>query len=106
MTFLIDVGIEPGDGKLRFGVEDDPAGSGLKRVAADFRFVRARRLQVEGRRFQFRPSESIRLFFSYRHTPDLTDALLGRHGLTVLDRWIAPSEEEAVFLCTRRPKST
>ena len=38
MTFLLDLGVEANDGELRFAVEDDPAGSGLKRVAAYFQF--------------------------------------------------------------------
>ena len=42
MTFLLDLGVERGDGELRFAVEDDPAGQrGLKRVAALFHFSTA-----------------------------------------------------------------
>jgi len=39
MTFLLDLGVEAGDGELGFAVEDDPAGSGLKRVTASFRLA-------------------------------------------------------------------
>ena len=52
-------------------IEDDPAGSGLKRVAAYFRFVRPREIQVDAQRFLFAAGEAIRLFFSWRHTPAL-----------------------------------
>ena len=71
MTFLLDLGVEANDGELRFAVEDDPAGSGLKRVAAYFRFARPREIRVDAQRFQFPAGESIRLFFSWRHTPAL-----------------------------------
>jgi L-histidine N-alpha-methyltransferase len=101
MTFLLDLGVEANDGELRFGAEDDPGGSGLKRVAAYFRFVRPREIQVNAQRFRFPAGESIRLFFSWRHTPALVRRLLGEHGLKVLDRWITKSEEEGVFLVSR-----
>lgn len=99
MTFLLDLGVEKSDGELRFTVEDDPAGSDLKRIAAYFQFIRARRIQLDEELFNFQPGESIRLFFSYRHTPAQIGRLLARHGLKVLDGWIAKPGEEGVFLC-------
>jgi L-histidine N-alpha-methyltransferase len=101
MTFLLDLGVEANDGALKFTIEDDPAGSGLKRVAAYFRFAQPRELHVEGERFTFASGDSIRLFYSYRHTPMLVRTLLAPHGLQVLDQWITRSEEEGVFLVTR-----
>jgi uncharacterized SAM-dependent methyltransferase len=101
MTFLLDLGVETGDGELRFEIEDDPAHSGLKRIAACFRFIRSRKIQVNEHQFEFSPGESIRLFFSYRHTPALVRSLLSRHGLQVLEQWITRSEEEGVFLAQR-----
>jgi hypothetical protein len=101
MTFLLDLGVTTADGKLSFLVEDDPVGSGLKRVAAHFRFSRAREIHVDEHRFEFPAGESIRLYFSCRHTPALVQTLLARHGLKVLDQWITPSQEEGVFLVRR-----
>jgi L-histidine Nalpha-methyltransferase len=101
MTFLLDLGVEANDGELRFTVEDDPGGSGLKRVAAYFRFLRSREIRVDEQQFAFSAGEAIRLFFSWRHTPTLVRALLGRVGLQVVDQWIAKSEEEGVFLVSR-----
>jgi L-histidine Nalpha-methyltransferase len=101
MTFLLDLGVETNDGALHFAIEDDPKGSGLKRVAANFRFVRPREIRVDTERFQFAAGESIRLFFSWRHTPALVRRLLGEHGLRVLDEWITQSGEEGVFLVSR-----
>jgi len=101
MTFLLDLGVAAGDGELRFVVEDDPAGGNLKRVAAYFRFSRPREIRVDAHQFQFPAGESVRLFFSYRHTPALVQTLLARHGLKVLDQWITPFQEEGVFLVRR-----
>ena len=102
MTFLLDLGVEAGDGTLRFGVEDCPAGTDLQRVAAHFHFDRPRQVVIEDERFSFQPGEAIRLFFSYRHTPDRIRALLDQHGVSVRDQWITPSEEEGVFFCRRK----
>jgi L-histidine N-alpha-methyltransferase len=105
MTFLLDLGMENADGELRFGVEDDPAGSGLKRVAAYFHFTRARQIEMDGEIFKFSSGEKIRLFFSYRHTPDRVRALLEEHGLRVVEQWVAKSGEEGVFLCRKYPST-
>ena len=98
ITFLLDLGVAADDGELRFAIEDDPAGSALKRVTAGFRFVRPREIRVEDQCFLFPAGESIRLFFSWRHTPALVRSLLGAYGLAVCDEWITKSGEEGVFL--------
>ena len=101
MTFLLDLGVEATDGELRFDIEDDPGGSGLKRVAAYFRFTRPREIAVDAQRFLLAAGELFRLFFSWRHTPALVRNLLGQHALGVLDEWITESGEEGVFLVSR-----
>jgi uncharacterized SAM-dependent methyltransferase len=101
MTFLLDLGVEPADGELRFVVESSPLESRLKRVAAYFQFLRPREILVAGQGFAFGAGDTIRLFFSCRHTPALVRALLGRHGLQVRDQWITKSGEEGVFLVSR-----
>jgi L-histidine N-alpha-methyltransferase len=101
ITFLLDLGVERADGGLRFEIEADPGGSALKRIAAYFSFLRERRIEVDGEKFEFQPGDKVRLFFSYRHTPDRVAGLLSQHGITVLGRWITRSEEEGVFLCSR-----
>jgi uncharacterized SAM-dependent methyltransferase len=100
LTFLLDLGIERGDGELRFAIEN--GGSSLKRIVARFHFTRRRRVQVEAEQFEFRRGESIRLFFSYRYTPALVRKALTKHGLEVEEQWITRSEEEGVFLCCRK----
>ena len=56
MTFLLDLGMERNDGKLRFKIETDSA-SGLKRIVAGFHFTRSRRIEVESEAFDFRPAK-------------------------------------------------
>jgi L-histidine Nalpha-methyltransferase len=99
LTFLLDLGVERGDGKLNFKVESGTGG--LKRIIARFHFARAVRFQIESETFEFRSGESLRLFFSYRYTPARVSQQLARHGLKVLDQWITQSGEEGVFLCCR-----
>jgi uncharacterized SAM-dependent methyltransferase len=98
-TFLFDLGFAPENGTVRFAIED--SASGLKRVAAYFDLTQNRALTVLGESFEFRAGESIRLFFSYRHTPDRIHALLRVHGLDTLREWMAASGEEGVFLCQK-----
>ena len=99
MTFLHDVGIESADGEMRFSIENGR--SGLKRVTARFRFRRSRRIELEEHPFHFRPGDHLRLFFSYRYTPDWVETVLKKYRLKVCNRWIAKSGEEGVFLCQR-----
>jgi uncharacterized SAM-dependent methyltransferase len=100
MTFLLDLGVEKKDGQLKFTIET--SGFGLKRIVARFHITRARRIQIEDQTFDFAAGESIRLFFSYRYTPERVRRQLGRNGLEILDQWITRSEEEGVFLCRRK----
>ncbi len=100
LTFLLDLGVERGDGAVRFDVER--ATNSLRRVVARFEFKRSRVVTVEGEEFGFRRGDSVRLFFSYRYTPELVRAKLAAHGLRVCDQWITQSGEEGVFLCRRQ----
>ncbi len=57
------------------------------------------------KRFDFKTGDAIRLFFSYRYTPDRIRKILAGHGLEVCEAWIASSGEEGVFL-SFRPRGT
>jgi len=98
LAFLFDLGVEASDGELRFGIEDVNM---LKRVVARFHFAQSRSIKIENEQFEFRAGESLRLFFSYRYTPELVQTHLQRYNLQVRDQWITQSEEEGVFLCRR-----
>ena len=101
LTLLLDLGVERGDGKIQFQIWDDAA-SGLKRVEASFHFTHPRQIEIAAEKFGFAVGESIRLFFSYRYTPERVRMALARHGLKVREQWITESGEEGVFLCHRK----
>jgi hypothetical protein len=98
LAFLEDLGTEPGDGAVHFSIEE---AGGLLRIVADFRFLRDRELIVHSEHFAFVLGDSVRLFFSYRHTPDKVRQLLQAHGLRVMEQWITASQEEGVFMCCK-----
>ncbi len=99
MTFLLDLGVEKKDGRLKFTIET--GGFGLKRIIARFHFTSACRIKIESEQFEFRRGESIQLFFSYRYTPERVRLILASHKLEICDQWIAKSKEEGAFLCRR-----
>jgi uncharacterized SAM-dependent methyltransferase len=101
LSFLLDLGLERGDGELQFVIEAGPEDSELKRVAAYFTFTKRRELRVYEQTFAFAPRDQIRVFFSYRHTPALVRRLLGKCGLAVRREWLTRSHEEGVFLVAR-----
>ncbi len=101
MTFLLDLGVNCEDGFVQIGIEARPEESGLRRVEAGFHFQKRVRLQVDGEEFVFEPGEKVLLFFSYRHTAETIQTLLGSQGLRVRDSWITASGEEGVFLAAR-----
>jgi len=103
LGFLLDLDIEPRDGEIRFVIEEEPPGSGLKRVAAYFHFGAAREIRVEQETFSFESGDCMRLFFSYRHTPALVQQMLQEQGLEVSQQWVTLSGEEGVFLAFRTP---
>ncbi len=74
MTFLTDLGITESDGKMLFEIEDSQ--DGLKRIAAYFSFVRTCKIKIDADLFAFKAGAAIRLFFSYRYTPESVHDLL------------------------------
>jgi uncharacterized SAM-dependent methyltransferase len=103
MTFLLDLGVEPADGKLEFNVEARPKPFQLQRVAAWFEFTRKRNLRLDAKSFSFKARDRIRLFFSWRHTPEQVLRMLAAAGLHARGQWVTPSQEEGVFLAEREP---
>jgi L-histidine Nalpha-methyltransferase len=99
MTVLTDLGISPEEGVVEIRCEAPENEMKLGRIGAHFRFLRDRTLAIEEETFQFSADETIQLFFSYRHTPNLVGEFLAAAGGKVLESWISPSEEEGVFLC-------
>ena len=73
----------------------------LAAIAVYFIFQQESRIEIGSELFRFEKGDSIRLFFSCRHTPQLLDSLLNPLGLTIIDHWINSSGEEGVFLVKR-----
>ncbi len=100
LTLLLDLGFERDDGKLNFAIETD--GRGLRRITAHFELKRGREIRVYGETHFIRYAvRRIRLFFSYRHTPETMRSLLGEHGIKVKGEWLNGAGEEGVFLCRK-----
>jgi hypothetical protein len=95
MLFLMDLGIDSGDGELRWTIEGDR----FFRIVAGFHFSRERRIHAEGEWFNFHAGDRMRLFFSYRYRTDLLKKLLLEYGFEVENQWLTTSGEEGVFLC-------
>ncbi len=98
LTFLVDLGVDHNAGNLRFQIEEDSR-SGLKRITASFHFSRACNIRVGSEYFVFPARDCVRLFYSYRYTPDRIREQLNNYGLHVRDEWVTGSAEEGVFLC-------
>ena len=98
MTFLTDLGVDASDGRLDFVIEEQSVPPSLRRIAAYFKFTTKRTIALDAHRIEFNAGDSVRLFFSYRHTPGLMRSILSQHGLVVVDQWIARSDEEGVYL--------
>lgn len=96
LTLLLDLGFESDDGKLRFTIEGDA--QSLLRIAAHFELNRARQIQVHGETISFTARDRLRIFFSYRHTPQTISRYLLEQSLTVEAQWLNDAGEEGVFL--------
>lgn len=97
LVSLLNVGVERSDGAISVGIEEWPAGSGLLRLKGEFTFAKARMIRCEGEDFSFAAGERFQLFFSYRHTPEILEALFQKQGMRVADAWINPAGDEGVF---------
>ena len=89
MAFLHDYGIR--EGRIEWTIKD--------RICADFVFAREEKVMS----FAFQPGEKLRLFFSFRYTPEQLHTTLAQYGLLVQEQWITASAEEGIFLCAKKP---
>jgi uncharacterized SAM-dependent methyltransferase len=99
LALLLDLGFERDDGELDFTIETDARG--LRRITAHFELKRGREVRVYGETISFDRGERIRLFFSYRHTPETMRSLLEEHGIKVKGEWLNDAGDEGVFLCRK-----
>lgn len=101
LASLLNVGVERGDGAVSLGIEEWPSGSALLRLKGEFTFAKARTIRCEGEDFSFAAGERFQLFFSYRHTPEILDALFRQQGMQVAEAWINPAGDEGLFRIAR-----
>ncbi len=87
MAFMNDFGVW--EGQIEWAIED--------RIRADFIFARTESILE----FTFHPGDKLRLFFSFRYTPEELRTILGQYGLQIQEQWITASAEEGVFLCAK-----
>lgn len=101
MTFLLDIGVEREKGALTFSVESCPEASGLFRIEARFTFSQHSEITVDGVLHVYEPGDTIRLFYSYRHSPGHIRAVLQSMDLPLTAQWISTGHDEGVFLTQR-----
>ena len=94
LSFLVGLEVSETAGQLRFGIE---AVDGLLRIVADFEFSESVVLSAAGESIEFTAGQTVRLFFSYRHTDRTLAKRLAKHGLVIADSQIDASGEEGVF---------
>jgi len=99
LTFLYDLGVERDDGTIKFSIEES---SQLLRIRADFHFAKTRSLGIGPETVEFAAGDRVRLFYSYRYTPDRLQAALGKSGLAITREWITASGQEGIFVVTKR----
>jgi len=98
LSFLMGIGVPETVGELVFGIE--PVDE-LLRIIANFKFVQPQSVVFDGERVAFESGQVLRLFFSYRHTPNTLAKRLVKHGLQIVFSAIAESGEEGVFRVER-----
>lgn len=104
MSVLVDLGFNAKDGTLGFAVEENSANK-LLRVVARFELKRDRTIHLDEEKFVFREGDSLRVFYSYRHTPETVAAWLGSAGIEVAEQMLSCEGQEGLFICRRKPAS-
>jgi uncharacterized SAM-dependent methyltransferase len=101
MGAFSELDITSADGALSFSLVRAEAQPSLKRIQADFIFTREKQINFFGEPVAFRANQKLRVFYSYRFTVEHIHEFLGRARLKVTQEWIAPNNEEGLFLCRR-----
>jgi uncharacterized SAM-dependent methyltransferase len=98
---LSELNISPADGVLEFSLVPTEKLPNLKRIQADFVFSRAKQISFFSEEINFAAGEKLRVFYSYRFTPEHLRTFLSQSRLPTIEQWIAPNNEEGLFLCRR-----
>lgn len=103
MTILLDAGINPADGEIKFEIQGDSTISGLdlKRINASFQVRKSIHWTLDGRSVEWQEGDQVQLFFSYRYTSNRLQAVLQQYRLNILDYWEDDNQEEGVYLIAK-----
>ena len=94
-TSLSDAGLQVSPSDIQFTIAEQNT---LLRIEAHYSFKTTQTLRLDSEHFTYTPNQTFRLFYSYRHTPDLLRALLQKHRLQITRHWLTASAEEGIFL--------
>ena len=97
-TSLTDAGLELSPTEIQFTIAEI---NNLLRIEAHYHFNTSQTIHLGTEQFTYTPNQTFRLFYSYRHTPDLLRALLKKHHLIISHRWLTASAEEGIFLAQK-----
>jgi L-histidine N-alpha-methyltransferase len=104
MGALSELSINSDDGTLDFSLVPAKDMPTLKRIQADFVFSRSKQINFFGEKLTFASNEKLRVFYSYRFTVENLRQFLTASRLIISHEWIAPNNEEGLFLCRRAPE--
>ena len=68
--------------------------------------IRDRTITIDGEEFAFAADDTIRVFFSYRHTSETVRKWLGEQSIEVVDERLAADGEEGIFICRKKVHDT
>jgi L-histidine Nalpha-methyltransferase len=97
-TSLIDAGLQISPAEIHFTIAEH---NNLLRIEAHYTFKNSQTLCLDTEQFTYSPNETFRLFYSYRHTPNLLHALFKQHNLQITHQWLTASAEEGIFLARK-----
>ena len=103
LSFILGLGIAETDGQLAFSIVEGQWG--LWRVEANFIFCERRQVSIDHELLDFHPADQLRVFHSYRHTPETVARCLDEHGLELMQQWVSEDQEEGVFAVKRSKAS-
>jgi len=105
MSLLLDLGFQAKDGQLNFAIEENAANN-LLRVVARFELKRDRTIRLDEEKFTFREGDSLRVFYSYRHTPETIREWLGKEDIDVVEQMLSCEGQEGLFICRRKTSAS
>jgi len=98
LTLFDEIHLPRDSGKLIFTRGASSGPDKIPRIEARFEFARARRILLDDEEYDFKPGDSLLLFFSNRFTPVAVNAFFQKLGLRTPEAWMDEVGEEGVFI--------